>query len=202
MSTIKALIIFLVIFVSSSQGLIYFCDFIIEDWYYPGNLYTCKVTKSELTGNDNAVDEVRGTHMEDKANKNVLGLNVVYPRYNRIPSNIGNIFPSLLALQFNTGDIKYLTADDLKQFPNLRSLDLASCRLAVLDGDVFKHTPNIQFLNLAYNLITNVGSDLLNSLEDLTYATFQVNVCIDLYASSPGAMQNLKTQLAQKCPAR
>lgn len=202
----KALTVFVVIiFISSSRGVILNCDFYMVDWAIDlkstiGNLYTCTTATDEASGNYTALVDVRGAHSQGRTNKDVQGLSVWNQvSYFQIPRNIESFFPNLVGLAFWSGIFTSITADDLKPFPSLKLLDLSHNKLVTLDGDLFKHTPKIQAIYFFDNLITDVGNDLLTGLTDLKAVDFEDNTCISFQAYSPAAIESLKTELRLRC---
>lgn len=201
MLSTEALIFFIVIFVSSSRGIVFNCDFGLQGFLSLGYLYTCSVYREDVSGNNTALVDVRGSHVSGKRNENVESIILYYQNsYNRIPTNIDNFFPNLTAIQFVYGSLTSVTAEDLQPFPNLRMFSAPYSKLVYLDGDMFKHTPKIQILEFYVNPITNVGYDLLTGLTDLVLVDLRSVSCINSYANSRAAIRSLNNELLRQCP--
>jgi Leucine-rich repeat (LRR) protein len=95
--------------------------------------------------------------------------------------------------------LKTISADDLKQFPKLEILFLNMNKLVSLDGNLFQHTRKLQSVDFYANELEHVGENLLTGLENLKYASFQNNPCIDIYANTHQKVQELNDQLPIKC---
>lgn len=119
---------------------------------------------------------------------------------NRIPLGFGNFFPSLMLVDWFRGNLTTIAADHLEQFPNLIMLNLEHNSLVSLDGDLFRHLNKLQWIAISNNLLLHAGHGLLDDLDDLTTAHFELNPCISFFAGTPERMQELRTELTIRCP--
>lgn len=178
-----------------------------SNWEHDGNgptygktFYYCHA-RVESSGNLTSVVDVVGNHLEGKTNSDIQLLSINNsPTLTSIPSNIGNLFPNLIAFQIRAVQLTSVTAEDLKQFANLIQLAIFGCPIVSLDADLFKYTPNIQVLIMTSNKIENVGQDLLANLVDLKIVNFLSNPCLSYYASNPQMLEWLKNNLSLSCP--
>jgi len=196
----KVFVLIIVIFISSSSGIIVNCRFVNTGWDTETQ-YTCEVSQVDISENDTALLDVRGTHQTNKANKDVGGLSFwgTYP-LDRMPTNIESFFPNLEAIRFWNGNLTHVSAEILLGFQNLALFDVSYNKLATIEGDLFKYSPNIQKVYFIENLITNVGHDLLTGLTKLTDADFRYNPCINILSTNHFLIPNLIKELLIQCP--
>lgn len=134
-------------------------------------------------------------------NADVKSLSVTkQPLVNWIPREIEKFFPDLTSIYFSESNITTISADDLKPFLNLLKLYLPNNKLVTLDGDLFQYTRKLQVVWIQINSLQHVGHDLLTGLNDLTMAYFHSNPCINIYATTREAVQQLNLQLPISCP--
>lgn len=167
---------------------------------YDSKIYSCDLTV-EHSGNLSSVVSVVGNHLEGKTNSDVKRIFINNSStFTSIPSNIGNLLPNLIAVEFRAELITSVTAEDLKQFANVTCLSIYVSPIVSLDGDLFKYTPHIQALFIPSNKIVNVGADLLTNLVDLKVVNFLSNPCLSYYASKPQQVEWIKSNLPSRCP--
>lgn len=201
MLAIKASIVLMVIFVSSSEGIVFNCRFTNISWNYLPLTYTCEVRVEEVSGNDTALLDVRGTHLSDRTDYDVQGLAVFnHYSYTKIPSGIDGFFPNLTALQFWGGGFTSLSAEDLKPFPNLLLFVVGWNKLVTVNGDLFRYTPQLRTVDFSGNRIETVGIYVLAELTDLKSVDFTSNSCIHNKAVGRTEIEILKTDLVLRCP--
>lgn len=179
------------------------CDFRNYEFEHVGVLYTC--WSPVLTGTkDTNVTEVVGHHLEGKTDADVKGY-YMYKKHalHQIPRILGIAFPNLVLLGHVHGNLKNLSADDLKPFSDLQHLLLSSNQLKTLQGDLLKHNPKLSVINFSNNQIESVGLGLLDNLNRLASANFFNNYCINFHAKGESRVQELKQKLKSQCaPSR
>lgn len=155
----------------------------------------------EQSGNLTSLVAVVGNHLEGKTNADIGQIRLInFSQFTRIPSNIGNLLPNLIAIDFRAELLTSVSADDLKQFPNITYLSIYGSQIVSLDADLFKYTPHIQALVIPSNKLVSVARDLLTSLVDLKWVNFLSNPCLSYYASRPHQLEWLKSNLPLRCP--
>lgn len=177
------------------------CKFSILDWSQIGDLYGCEV---EVISIDDpySLTEVQGDHLSGNCNDDVEFFRLQnHGDLRSIPKQIEKFFRNILVLQWTSGNIASITADDLEPFPNLRSLVMYSNKIEHLDSDLFKHSQKLQVIYFGFNLIKHVGPGLLSSLTNLKRADFAGNLCVDFYAPTSKEILELTDQLTTKCAA-
>jgi len=198
----KVFIFFIAIFISSSSGIIFNCDFRTYEFRI-GIKYACFIYQEDISGNDTEIVYITGSHEDGKVNEDVevltIGLDRVEHSLDRFPANINTFFPNLILIRFPLGNLTTLGADSLNALESLRYFRASDNRITSIDGDLFKFSPNITQINFENNLITSVGHDLFAGLESLTYADFRNNSCIDMDANSREEIEILQTALFLQC---
>lgn len=145
--------------------------------------------------------QVTGVHLSGKSNADVKGFHVIsnHGQFNRILKGIEHFFPNLIGFSWQQGNLSAISTDDFSVFPALQEIQFYNNRLVSLDGDLFRNTPKLIFIRFDYNHLEHVGFGLLDGLNNLTYAYFNGNPCIDMRATTPDAIQDLKLKLIDQC---
>lgn len=140
------------------------------------------------------MNQVIGSHITGSSNADVRILNILGQKIvTHIPRHIEGFFPNIIGMQWLTGTLEEISAEDFKPFPNLKIISFYSNNLVSLDGDIFKYTPKVQWIYFSNNQLQHVGRDLLTSLSQLTEAYFEINPCISEFAITAAKIQSLKT---------
>lgn len=189
--------------IAFSRGVEFKCNiFKTLVWSSPiGSVYTCD--HPEVTeGNDSLiVESIYANHTSRMSNIDVTGLFVTgQMKFQRIPARIEMFLPNLKVLLWDYGNLTSITSDELRPFPELKLLSLFKNKIVSLDSDLFQYTPKLFEIDFAWNLLANVEFDLLANLNELTYAYFYNNPCIDVIAQGPEAILELKKKLMMQCP--
>lgn len=174
------------------------CTYSFSNLFVTGFVYQCRAVVAN-SGSATAVERVTGAHLFDNENKDVAHLYLQDQNVNRIPTNLGEIFPNLEAISWYNSKLTYLSADDLKPFPSLTFFGAWMNQLTTLEDGLFRFTRNLGYIDFDNNLLENVSYDLLDGLENLEAADFSSNTCIDFYADTPESIEELKTKIMQGC---
>lgn len=179
------------------------CKFQEIPWLVDGVQYTCFPATVTSDGVLTRVLSFTGDHLGGKRNNDVTGFiaNNHQVDINQLPKDIEKFFPKLKVLGWDGGNISTLTAADLRPFPELRFFSIHTNKLVSIKSDIFKYTPNVKWVNFGKNQLLHVGYDLIDSLEHLTQAYFDSNICIDFYAENSEQIQELSTKLKDQCPS-
>lgn len=190
----------LFIFASSSSSVVIDCYYDTVMWSVLSDRYGCEALITNYE-NEKTFDEVIGTHIEERTNKDVEFFSVAGDRtLTKMPRKIQKPFPNLLGLRWLDGVLETVTAKDLKPFPKLTVLVLSQNHLVSLESGVFQNTPLLQEIYLRDNLLEHLGQDILNNLSVLSCIRLKRNKCIDFDACTPEAIEEVKLQLPEKCP--
>lgn len=185
---------------SNARAAILRCHFELVDYGPIKTRYACKVISINAE-EPSTVDDIKGDHRSAKNNSDVEALWVENnPELSSIPSNIEHFFPNLITISWFSGNLKTITADDLKPFPKLIRIYLSYNKIETLDGDLFQYTPKMQRIHLNENLVSNVGVDFLADLTELARVDLRMNTCININADTADKIEDLKQQLVIMCP--
>lgn len=119
--------------------------------------------------------------------------------FKTFPKQLERYLPNLIIFHLWDCGISSISSDDLAPWPDLMQLSLDTNRITTLDGDLFQHSPKLVKIELNFNLIRGVGADLLSNLNELRYASFVENPCINAYAATPHQLEALKAKLVNPC---
>lgn len=162
-----------------------------------GSVYECNPI---VAASGTVLENVTGTHLENKTNADVEFLYIVQQNLTYVPSNIETFFPNLKGIQYYISNLQQISANDLKPFPQLLLFYVHTGFITSLDADLFKHTPDLQWLGFFRNKIEHIGVNLLGNLTGLQHIHLGENPCIDTYANHPDTIIELNQQLPILCP--
>lgn len=194
------LIFVLSILFSLSQSVTIQCNFQFANWRIIGTQYSC-YNAIVISDNSNELN-ITGNHLSGQRNEHVRAFYASnHPvQLNQLPKGIEEVFQNLLAFSWGFGHLTTISADDFKPFPNLQQLAFYTNRLTNLDGDLFKYIQGISWIQFSSNHIENVGTGLLDGLRNLTGVSFNGNSCINMSATTPAQINDLKLRLIDQCP--
>lgn len=191
----KVLILFSL--VSLSFGIHLECFYTITNWSNLGDAYTCEGILSNIS--DIYYYSHSGIHQSGKSDSDVQMLYIINNTNLDYIPKYGDHFKNLTALYISSCGIKNIYVTDLISYPNLRWISLSKNLIEIVPGNFFVYTPNVETIFLYENKIKEVGRGLLNSLDNLIFANFKDNVCIDRLALTPNDLQLLTYQLLADC---
>lgn len=190
----------LVLLVSISQSVELRCNFEVVPWPITGTHYSCDPAYMTDPTNPRYVTEIRGDHLVGKTNSDVIVFSSAKnSMLEKLPKGIGKIFPNLLLFRWVGGNLKSVSAKDLKHFRKLTGITFRENKIHSLDADLFRHTRTLRILSFKSNELTHVGSGLLDGLDELYEAVFLNNTCIDYEAMSKTEVKTLKSLLERDC---
>ena len=155
------------------------CIFEIRDFATVGRQYTCVVQNDlNIIEPNVTISFASGTHASNETSNSVTALWIENKNTEYLASNIGEIFPNLIALRVKDGRLKELHKDDLMSMPKLKYLNLDNNDVAVLDDDVFEYNPQLELLWLSLNKIIKIGENLADGFKKLVSLDLTKNVCV------------------------
>jgi hypothetical protein len=164
-------------------------------------LYTCYGYTQANAGITTAeLSAVSGQHKGTLKNSDVKALNFNGQSIEKLPQNLANFFPNLRVISCIKSGLSSISAAELKSFPNLEYLTLPENKLVSISGDLFKYTPRLEGIILSKNKLQSIGKNLLVGLNNLRFADFQSNPCINGFAQTSPAFSALNYELSVKCP--
>lgn len=163
-----------------------------------GKLYSCEAT---VVSSEDLYEllEVTGEHDSEFTDFDVESLYLRNQNLDHIPSGIEKFFPNLKAIEWHNSNLVEISADDLKPFPELLLFSANTNKVKSLDGDLFKHTANIQSIDFFNNSISYVGDGIFANLNELAFAQFEGNPCVDYCARNFEEIMELNEILPSKC---
>lgn len=194
---VKLCMIFAV-FASQCDAIKFECVFSVEDWVIVDKIYGCTVKAYKDKEVELTSTSFSGSHLKGKTGKDVEALNIENGTLATLPKNIDKTFPNLKALRVAKASLKSISSDDLKVFPALKVLCLWANELKTLDGNLLINNVNLEFVNFGSNQIQHVGPNFFAPTTKLIAAYFEENTCIN--STNPFAIEDLKFELAVKCP--
>jgi len=133
--------------------------------------YTCIVENNlNITHKCTVIKSIQGSHEESQSIDNVTGISINDRKVHFIPTNLGEKFKKLIAIQIKHGRIKEIHKNDLKQFTKLQFLNLDSNDIEALEEGLFEFNPELILIWMENNNIISIGQTTfknLNKLEDL-----------------------------------
>lgn len=176
----------------STNGLVLDCTFRTETWYHEFNytynrmsmdLYECVNKESEIKFvNDSEINDIKGNHVLNKNNSDVLSFNSRDKIMHYFPRNLHSFFTNLRSINIKAAKLKKISESDLQPFKDLRILYLQNNNIEIIEKDVFKHNPKLEYLALDMNSIQFVSSDAFDHLIILKTLLFRFNMCFSDYA--------------------
>lgn len=162
-----------------------------------GQLYRCN---AKVTGilKSQKLTKVTGNHLSGKSNKDVEAIEIngnIKLEY--FPQDMKKFFPNLVAIFLISTGIKTLNGDELQEFPRLKLFSLSYGQLERVPANFFKATPDIRQIAFHNNRIVNVDGNVLSSLENLYWVSFEGNLCINM--GSDGSLDRLIENLRRHC---
>jgi hypothetical protein len=178
---------------------VFACTFKTSYWYDVGDLYTCE-SLIHILADYPASLLIQGNHLSGKSNAHVEALSIRYQQlFYSIPSDLGNYFPNLRALDIAETNLNSISRNVLSQFLYLNILMLQYNNFITLDANLFASNRQLRHLTITYNGVRHIGANLL---KDLVYLqTVHISDgCISEYASTPAEIQRLNDKLHILCP--
>lgn len=196
----KFLTIFALIFAVTSAIHIE-CRFYIK-WWFDASLYTCNVISIDFSVDPTHILSYGGEHFVDKSSNDVKMVEFEGQycfRFNlaRMPRGFTNIFPNVIGLSFMECAFDTLN-NELDEYQNLKYFRVVVGQLWSIPRNIFASNLNLTHIDLDLNQIQYVESGLLDHLNNLVYANFDRNVCIQMVAREreeiPGLIEALNSQ--------
>lgn len=145
------------------------------------------------------VTQIIGEHMTGRNHDDVKAF-YSYREFSALPKHLEKFFVKLDAIEIRNSTVTSISSDDLKSWPNLVLFSAGWNKIKTLDENLFIYSRKLQHIRLNNNLILNVGVNLLSNLNELKDIDFRNNLCINMEASKPEEIENLKTKLITQCP--
>lgn len=190
-------------YLALSHGIIFNCDYTKVNFEADnfGNVYSCHRATATIGKSLLTLESAKGNHFWCcwVSDSSVNGLTVYNDRLMQsFPTRIEGTFPNLNVISWTHSSLNSVTPESLR-FSQLKILRLYNNKIASLDGNVFKYMHRLNSIDFDGNLISIIGSNLLNNLNELKQAYFRYNLCLDSLAYTSQGILNLKKQLVDQC---
>jgi hypothetical protein len=198
----KTIMLLMLLFVTTTAIHIE-CEYKMIEWWKFDEMYSCYVKNTVLTGNQ-SLETVTGAHRVGMSNANVrhifFGFGFPCGSLDFVPQEIDKQFSSIIGIMFLDCNIQAISGNELKDYKNLESFYIAANPIEKIPGNFFQNNAKLKNVEFVYNKITNVGSNLLTELNQLTHADFFGNVCIDKGAFNRSEVLRLIEYIKIHCP--
>jgi len=144
---------------------------------YAGTKYYCVASGFYVTTRNQVVTGVTGSHtVSGYTNAQVTAMYIASQACYYLPSGLGNFFPNLLSLEFNSAQLKEITKNDLRQFPKLQYFVIMSNQIEQLEKDLFMYNPEITTIRIQNNAqLKRIHPEITLPLKKLSSTTFSGN---------------------------
>lgn len=172
------------------------CEFRAYPTVY-GSQYSCSGNNFRTSLNNRTVTEVKGQHLANETNDDVklLIMNKQHSPY--LPLKVGDFFKNLEILYIMNSNVQHLMQGDLKGLDKLKIFDVSYNPIEQLGPDFFKGHGSIETVSFYDCHLKIIDPFVLDPLDKLEVAYFDMNVCIDLDKSTP--IESLKAEFKDKC---
>ena len=196
--------VLILIFCSSTSGVVINCKFQNTSWQVIGSVYSCEAQSlSEISVRN--VTNITGTHQSGMIDADVEVFEInIRNDLTFVPHGVEQFFPNLIGLQIGYSQIRELIGDELKNYPNLEFFSVHMSPLERISGDLFQFNPLMRLLWFQSNRIQHVGEQLFEPLNvsRLERVNFFNNVCTDKdaigYSEIVQLIKDMKTQCNNK----
>lgn len=186
--------------VFSTESLDVSCEFRFENWAVIERVYDCKVIHINIISPSQTIEKVHGVHHAKKSDKSVMALNIFGQSCHYFPDGIHDVFGNLEGLLIAYCGLKSISSSDLKPFTLLQVLFLPNNDIVVLEKDLFKFNYRLKAVVLSNNRIKHIAFEILTPMKQLTKIFLYKNHCIDNWAVNPNQIQDLVTEMIERCP--
>lgn len=131
----------------------------------------------------------------------VTGLFINNQVMKRLPRNIKNFFPNLIAIAIHSSQLENVSFEDLNAFPNLIQFVSLQNIVETVEEDLFAGNPLMEAIDFSYNPVNYVHHNAFNHLSHLKWLKLQRTRCINgMVENSRSKVVNLISQIHHQCP--
>jgi len=162
-----------------------------------GHSYYCEAKNLQVTKVNEEIDGVVTSCA--KGNDAVKGLYISEQTLNFFPSGIEKTFKNLRGIYIGNSEMKRITKANLKPFTELKGLWIYVNEIDTLEKDLFKFNTKLTYIFIINNKLQHIDNKIFEPLTQLTDVYFSGNSCINVTATTPTEIQELKDKIAQSC---
>lgn len=148
---------------------------------------------------DTKIDEIEGSHTDERVNKDVLGIYIEYAEINFLPNGFENFFPDFTVLTILSSKLKEIRQDDLKPFSKLKYLMIDTNLLEFLEKDLFKYNKGLIYFNVNNNKIKKIDEKLFDDLKQLNFLNLLTNDCISMFGHGKNRVAMIIKTVKEQC---
>lgn len=174
------------------------CDFKVKSSHWGVN-YACVAINFKTSLTDRNVSTVNGRHLTEKSNEMVTKLYAEKQFCPYLPLNLSSHFKNLETLYIMKSNVQHLLDGDLDELTNLKVFDVSHNPIEQLGRNFFRNQRKIETISFYDCHLKIIDPKSLDPLINLQEAHFQINVCIDYYASEESMLNDLKAEIGDKC---
>ncbi|XP_070505187.1 uncharacterized protein [Chironomus tepperi] len=161
----------------------------------PSN-YWCRVANMNLISRqDLIVQNITGTHLSNKIDDNVRAFQVYTGTNYYGLKGVERFFKNLLAVTYQSCQLKEIHKEDLKPFPKIIDLYLNGNDLEVIEEGLLDYNPELVFVYLINNKITQIHPNVFDKLNKITHLYISSNTCASKDATDAAATKALIQQI-------
>jgi len=177
------------------------CEFKKTSKYTPMPFhYVCIVNgKLKVLEPGTKVDQIEGSHTDDRVNKDVLGIHIKYAKMNFLPNGFEIFFPDFTVLTILSSKLKEIRQYDLKPFLKLQYLMIDSNLLEFLEKDLFKYNKGLIYFNVNNNKIKRIDEKLFDDLKQLNFLNLLSNDCISMFGHGKNRVARIIKTVKEQC---
>ncbi|CAO1301425.1 unnamed protein product [Diamesa tonsa] len=181
-----------------SNGFELKCKFVDIEYSNWGNKYTCNAINFNIQQSNVIIVSANGRHQNGKSDIDVQQIIINNQNSAYFPHGLGNLFPRLRGINIQHSDLKNIKREDFKGLENLQALYLDHNLIEVIPENTFDDLKSLEALWMNQNNLKIIDPNIFTLLK-LREADFEGNVCVNLYADSESAIEDLQNQIAEKC---
>lgn len=192
------LIIFFVGIISKSSSLTLYCDF-KEHQSYWGLKYACVAQNLTTTETDRTITAINGTHIDGKANDDVMKVLISHQQCPYLPINLAEHFKNLEILYVMHSHVSVLTNKDLGGLTKLKIFDVSYNPIRELHKNYFIGHETIEIVSFYDCNLRYIETGALETLTNLKEGHFQYNECVDFRGDAEMLLPLLIQKLEESC---
>jgi Leucine-rich repeat (LRR) protein len=139
---------------------------------------------------------IEGQHEANRNNSDVLNVVFEDSEINRLPSNLFQLFPNMVAIQATNGSVTAITPMDFIFAPAIEAVVVTNNDIRNLTGSPFWGRPRVVHLNLYSNNIEFIAQGFFTGLVNLRYLSLGGNQLTSLAPQIFAPLAGLRTLLA------
>lgn len=155
----------------------------IECKFEQNEQYICFAKNLEITSENMKLVGLKGEHIKNKTNVDVVVLRINKQTMEYIPASLGNVVPNLQSFCVESSELKIIKQKDFAGLENLTELAIRNNKLMQINGDSFDSLSKLETLDLSRNLISTLGENFVKNIRSLHTLNLSHNKLTSLRAA-------------------